>query len=259
MSQPSSSPASGHDFTVLARHVIEEALGEKWRVRKADSRQVRPHGRRQDFSADSQRAAIHALLQHNSIGAIVRLTGAPKHRIKPLIKTLGEACSGFQLATFRGFEADCVELRQVFTLREKDKKRTTDKPSADEAWTYLAFDRSTFLVPRWIVGPHRLNFVDMFALDTGAMDRTASGMSSKLAICPLWFAGLNPGFAENHESRCGAGRALHASQLGKVRRDLGTTPAMAAGIADRRWTINDILRLLESSFADSTGESGRTD
>lgn len=95
MSESSSNPAIGHDFTVLARYVIEKALGEKWIGRKADPLRGSPHGNREEFSVESQRAVTRALLQRNSIGVIVRLTGVPKHRIKFLIRTPGEACSSF--------------------------------------------------------------------------------------------------------------------------------------------------------------------
>ena len=100
-------------------------------------------------------------------------------------------------------------MSQFHTILERNA-------TAGDVWTWTAIDADTKLCISWLVGPRDSHLA-------------SNGFSKKL---------------ENHA----AAVALHFMHynFARIHKTLRVTPAMAAGIANHVWSIEDIVGLLEA-------------
>jgi IS1 family transposase len=106
-------------------------------------------------SAD--RAQIVAcLVEGNSIRATVRMTGASKNTIAKLLRDLGAACSEYQDKAFRNLNCKRIQSDEIWSfVGAKEKYASPEQKSAGcgDAWTWVALDPESKLIPCWMVGP----------------------------------------------------------------------------------------------------------
>jgi IS1 family transposase len=100
---------------------------------------------------------VSALVEGCSIRSIVRMTGASKNTIAKLLVELGAACSRYQDEALRNLHCKLIQCDEIWSfIGCKEKQVTAQKIERDgwcgDAWTWVAIDADTKLVPCWMVG-----------------------------------------------------------------------------------------------------------
>lgn len=106
------------------------------------------------LSTERRAQVIGCLTEGNSIRATVRLTGAAKNTVVKLLLDLGIACSEYQDTTLRGLACQRVQVDEIWSFVGAKKANVKPEHNEDygDAWTFVAIDADTKLVPSWYVG-----------------------------------------------------------------------------------------------------------
>jgi len=106
------------------------------------------------LSTEQRARIIGCLVEGNSIRATVRLTGAAKNTITKLLLDLGIVCSDYQDKTLRNLTCQRVQIDETWSFVGCKKKNVKPEHNEDwgDAWTFVAIDADTKLVPSWLVG-----------------------------------------------------------------------------------------------------------
>lgn len=205
---------------------------------------------------------VEAVVSRHSLRSTVRLTGIPQNRVKALLMELGPACTRYQHETLRRLTASSLEWREAFAFSAKAGNTELGHQyslTTGAVWTLTCLDTLTKLVPSWRIGPKSADTAEELRTDVarryipGGEEPALSGDhlggtdTSELPchICPAWFAALERGFARKVE-RHAAVVALYfmSYNFSSIQKELGTTPAMAAGKASHIWRAEEIVDLL---------------
>src|SRR5437016_1056241 len=98
---------------------------------------------------------VSCLVEGNSIRATVRMTGVAKNTIVKLLCDLGRSCSEYQDKAFRNLKCrhlQCDEVWSFVGAKERNCSAEMKSKRAGDAWTWVALDADTKLVPCWFVG-----------------------------------------------------------------------------------------------------------
>ena len=116
------------------------------------------------LSTEQRARIVGCLVEGNSIRATVRMTGAAKNTISKLLLDLGAACSAYQDGALRNLPCERVQLDEIWSFVGCKAKNVKPEHNPDygDAWTFVAIDADTKLVPCWLVGQR--NADDAFAL-----------------------------------------------------------------------------------------------
>jgi len=119
---------------------------------------------------------IGALVEGNSIRSTVRLTGAAKNTIAKLLLDLGSACSDFQDGALRNLTCQRVQIDEIWSFVGCKKANVKPEHNADfgDAWTFVAIDADTKIVPSWWIGQRTAE--DAYAILSDLRGRLASRM-----------------------------------------------------------------------------------
>ena len=272
---------------------------------------------------EKQIQVVSALVEGNSILAMVRMTGVAKNTIQKLLMELGAACSEHMDKTLVNLSCKRVQCDEIWSFVAAKERNVTAKilersPSAGDVWTWVALDADTKLVCSWSVGRRdwttAWHFIDDLQgrlanriqlttdgnrlclsavnaafqgdVDYAVLMKLYGGSSSKTAkiryspaecigcekqpkvgnpdpkhISTSYmerqnltmrmqmrrFTRLTNAFSKKSENHV-ASLALHYMHYNFVRihQTLRVTPAMAAGVTDRLWSVEDILILLSA-------------
>jgi len=107
------------------------------------------------LSTEKRTQAVAALVEGNSLRAVVRMTGVAKKTVAKLLVDLGIACSEFQDRTLRNLPCKRIQCDEIWTFVGCKEKNVTPEKKAKgqgDAWTWVALDADTKLVPCWFVG-----------------------------------------------------------------------------------------------------------
>jgi IS1 family transposase len=128
------------------------------------------------LSTEQRARIIGCLTEGNSIRATVRLTGTSKNTISKLLIDLGDACSDYQDRTLRGLSCQRVQVDEIWSFVGCKKANVKPEHNADfgDAWTFVAIDADTKLVPSWLVGQR--NAEDAYEILRDLRGRLASRM-----------------------------------------------------------------------------------
>jgi IS1 family transposase len=128
------------------------------------------------LSTEQRARIIGCLVEGNSIRATVRLTGAAKNTIVKLLLDLGSACSDYQDHALRGLSCERIQVDEIWSFVGCKKANVKPEHNADfgDAWTFVAIDADTKLVPSWFVGQRTAE--DAFAILSDLRSRLASRM-----------------------------------------------------------------------------------
>jgi len=101
-------------------------------------------------------AVLSCLVEGNSIRATVRMTGVHKTTILRLIKEVGDECAAIMDRQMRKIRCAEIEADEIWCFVKKKQKRLTEVEKAvgelGDAYTFIAFDPNTKLVPAFKVG-----------------------------------------------------------------------------------------------------------
>ena len=106
------------------------------------------------LSTEQRARIIGCLVEGNSIRATVRLTGAAKNTIVKLLLDLGSACSEYQDHALRGLSCQRIQVDEIWSFVGCKKANVKPEHNDDwgDAWTFVAIDPDSKLVPSWYVG-----------------------------------------------------------------------------------------------------------
>lgn len=98
---------------------------------------------------------VSALVEGNSLRSIVRMTGTHRTTVQKLLVDLGAACSAYQSKVFVNLPCKRIQCDEIWSFVGAKAKNATSEQRADgwgDAWTWVALDADTKLVPCWLVG-----------------------------------------------------------------------------------------------------------
>ena len=146
----------------------------------------------------AQRAAIvSALVEGNSIRSTCRITGSAKWTVVRLLAAVGQAATDYQDAVLRGLPCrrlQCDEIWSYVAAKERTvvKARRPLPEGAGDAWTWVAIDRDSKIIPTWLVGKRTATDAALFMTDlaeriTGRPQITTDGLPTYLEAVPWAF------------------------------------------------------------------------
>jgi IS1 family transposase len=121
------------------------------------------------LSVEQRAKIISALVEGNSIRATCRMTGAAKWTVVRLLVEVGKACYMYQYKNLRNLQSRRIQCDEIwsFCYAKQDNlpEKKRGKLGYGDAWTYVAIDADTKLVPCWLVGLRTANYAYQFIND----------------------------------------------------------------------------------------------
>ena len=197
------------------------------------------------------------------------MTGASKNTIAKLLVELGAACAEYldtHLVNLNSKRIQYDEIWQFVGAKEKNvPPAKRDKLGIGDVWTWVAIDADSKLICSWLVGngiadegekryspavciscePHPISGnPDPKHISTSYIERQNLTMRMSMRRMRR-FTRLTNAFSKKLENHVEA-IAIHCMHYNFVRihQTLRITPAMAAGVTDRLWSIEDLINLL---------------
>lgn len=97
---------------------------------------------------------LACLVEGNSIRSTVRITGICKRTVSRLLVEFGQACERFADRVMTGLTCEHIQCNEIWSFvgcKAKNVKSDTEDGWGD-AWTWIAIDQKTKLIPAWFVG-----------------------------------------------------------------------------------------------------------
>jgi IS1 family transposase len=107
------------------------------------------------LSTEKRAQIVAAMVEGNSLRAIVRMTGAAKKTVSKLLVDLGAACSQFQDKSFVNLKCKRIQCDEIWSwIGAKEKNCTPEMKSlgCGDTWVWVAMCADTKLVPCWFIG-----------------------------------------------------------------------------------------------------------
>ncbi len=101
-----------------------------------------------------QVAVIAALTEGCSMRSVSRMTGVDRETVGTLLERVGEGCEALLDETMVNLPCERLELDELWAFVGKKQRhvKSDDPDSVGDAWTWLAIDAETKLVPTFLVG-----------------------------------------------------------------------------------------------------------
>jgi len=107
------------------------------------------------LSTEQRKQIVAAMVEGNSLRAISRMTNVSRNTLNKLLLDIGAACSAFQDKTLRNLQCKRVQCDEIWSFISSKEKNTSAEKKQDgcgDAWTWVAMDSDSKLVPCWMVG-----------------------------------------------------------------------------------------------------------
>jgi len=107
------------------------------------------------LSMEERARVVAALVEGNSLRAVSRMTGTHRSAILKLLADLGRACSIYQDKAFRKLTCKRIQCDEIWSFvgaKERNASAEKKEKGWGDAWTWVALDADTKLVPCWYVG-----------------------------------------------------------------------------------------------------------
>jgi IS1 family transposase len=107
------------------------------------------------LSTAKRAQVVAALVEGNSINAIVRMTGVAKHTVLKLIEDMGCACAEYHHRNVRGLKVRRLQADEIWAFcGAKAKNFTLEKKAQGwgDVWTWTVIDADTKLCVSYLVG-----------------------------------------------------------------------------------------------------------
>lgn len=215
-----------------------------------------------------RRVQILALLcEGTSIGATSRIAGASFNTVDKMLKAAGTTCEALLDKVVRGVLAKRLQSKRIWSFRgnRADPLETAanELDGWGDVWTWVAVDADSGLVISWLVGGGDAEYGKKLMADVGvriANGRCPSSSGYGLSLSEGKSAlGTDERFGSLIKQRDVAlGRRIdnHRYALAlyfawhnfiRIDKSRGVTPAMAAGVRDRAWTISEVLAMIDAT------------
>jgi IS1 family transposase len=107
------------------------------------------------LSAEDRSRIVACLVEGTSQRATCRITGHSRKGVARLAVELGEACERFADRVFRDLQCEQIQCDEIWSFVGSKEKNTTaakKREGCGDAWTFVAIDPATKLIPGWYVG-----------------------------------------------------------------------------------------------------------
>jgi len=124
-----------------------------------------------ELGTEKRERIVAALVEGNSLRAVARMTGIHRTTIMKLLCDLGRACSEYQDKVFRNLKCKRVQCDEIWSFVYAKGKNCPVEQKAKgggDAWTWVAIDPDTKLVPCWFIGQRDANCAFHFMHDLKA-------------------------------------------------------------------------------------------
>jgi IS1 family transposase len=124
---------------------------------------------------------VSALAEGNSIRSIERMTGIHRDTIMRLGVKVGEDCAKFMDKTMINLSCKSIELDEIWGFVGKKRINVTlndNREEVGDAWTYVALDQKTKLVPCFKVGKRNKKITFDFVNDLASRLKNRPQISS---------------------------------------------------------------------------------
>jgi len=114
-----------------------------------------------------QVAVVAALTEGCSLRSTARMTGVDRETVGTILARVGEGCSALLDETMVNLPCRRLELDELWAFIGKKARHVTsrDDVSKGDAWTWLAIDSETKLVPTFLVGKRTQEDANAFIAD----------------------------------------------------------------------------------------------
>jgi IS1 family transposase len=130
--------------------------------------------------ADKRARAIHSLVEGNSLRATARLADVSYNTVLKLFVDTATVCADYQDKTLINLRCKRLQLDEIWSFvyaKQKNVPRARSAPAnAGDAWTWMAIDADTKLVPSWRIGDRSSMTAIAF------VDDLASRLASRVQI-----------------------------------------------------------------------------
>jgi hypothetical protein len=198
------------------------------------------------------------------------MTGVARVTVEKLLRDLSAACIRYQDKHLRNLRCKRVQCEKIWSfVYAKQKSVPADKGGQfgyGDVWTWVAIDAASKLAVSWLIGDRGAR--SAFAL----MDDLASRLSHRIQLTTdghtvyldavenafgagvdysmlvkIYGADRETVFSKNVENQMQS-IAVHFMYYNfvRIRQTLTATPAMAAGVADKVWEVEDMVALLSN-------------
>jgi len=120
------------------------------------------------LTTEERKQVVAALVEGNSLRAITRMTGVHRTTVMKLLCDLGRVCSNYQDKTFRNLSCKRIQCDEIWSfVYAKNKNCSLEQKvkGAGDAWTWVAIDPDSKLVPCWLIGPRHAGTAYHFIQD----------------------------------------------------------------------------------------------
>ncbi len=122
------------------------------------------------LNIEKQTQIVSALVEGNSMRATARMAGVSINTVVKLLIEVGTACREYQDQVFHDLDCRRIQCDEIWSFCYAKKMNVTKKikkanPNAGDAWTWVALDADTKLVPSWMVGNRDARTGKMFMED----------------------------------------------------------------------------------------------
>lgn len=117
---------------------------------------------------EKQITVISALAEGNAIRAIERMTGIHRDTIMRLGVKIGEGCARVMAEKMTGLDCRVIQMDEIWGFIGKKQKNASEadkRAGMGDAWTFVAIDAETKLVPCFHVGLRTAYHADCFVED----------------------------------------------------------------------------------------------
>jgi IS1 family transposase len=112
-------------------------------------------------------AVVSALAEGVAIRAVERMTGAHRDTIMRLGVHVGQGCSALMDQKMRGLDCSSLQLDEIwgFIQKKQGHRKPGDPEERGDAWTFVAIDADTKVVPCYHVGRRTGPDAETFLVD----------------------------------------------------------------------------------------------
>lgn len=107
------------------------------------------------LSRSKQIAVLSALVEGVSVRGTERMTGVNRETVLNLLVRVGSGCASLLDTTMRDLPCERLEIDELWAFVGKKQRHVTegdDESRVGDAWTYVAIDADTKLVPAFLTG-----------------------------------------------------------------------------------------------------------
>lgn len=117
---------------------------------------------------EKQLAILRCLVEGCSVRATERMVDVSRETVLSLLVRAGEGCEHLHDSLMRNLACECIEVDEIWGFVQKKQRHVRADENAAEvgdAWTYIALDADTKLIPSFRVGKRNAENTNAFIAD----------------------------------------------------------------------------------------------